>query len=379
MAPSPTLRTFRAADTRAALAAVKAALGPDAVIVSTRSIPRTLLRGPEIEVTAALEAPPAPPPAATGTAREPEPRAALLAPSFAGEMAAMREALAEARRELRRVSRESRIQQALRFDAAAAAVHESLLDAGVEEALAEELVRQSLAAGHAGAEELRTAVRELLRRRISATRAPWLRHGAKVLAFVGPTGVGKTTSLAKIAARAVLESRLRVALITVDTYRVGASDQLARYGEILGAPTWIARDREELVHAVARAAGADLVLVDTAGRSTHEAVAQQAESIRSVPGVQMHLVVSAAAGARELAAVAERYRRLEPERIIVSKVDEAAAPGGVLSALVRIDRPVSCVANGQRVPEDLRAVDELDLVDLVMGSAERERVRAGAR
>jgi flagellar biosynthesis protein FlhF len=139
------------------------------------------------------------------------------------------------------------------------------------------------------------------------------------------------------------------------------------------------RSRQELLQAVAKCGSADLVLIDTAGRSTSEAVAQQAESIRTVPGVQMHLVVSAAAGAREIAAVAERYGPLSPERIVVSKVDEAVAPGGALSALVRIDRPVSCVANGQRVPEDLRAIDAVDLVDLFLGSGERSRAAAGGR
>ena len=376
--PHANLRTFRAADTRSALAAVKAALGPDAVIVGTRQIPRTLLRAAEVEVTAALHPPAAPEPAPL----EPAPAAApRVEPALAGELAALREALAEARRELRRVSVEARTQQALHLDPVAAHVHDGLIEAGFEPAIAEELVRQSLPLARRAADPaaLHAAVRERLERRVSAARAPWLRDEARVLAFVGPTGVGKTTTLAKIAARAVLESRRRIALVTVDTYRVGGSDQLARYGEILGAPTHVARNRQELLEAVARCANADLVLIDTAGRSTSEAVAQQAESIRTVPGVQMHLVVSAAAGARELAAVAERYRPLGPERIVVSKVDEAVAPAGVLSALVRVDRPVSCVANGQRVPEDLRAVDERDLVDLLLGAADRGRAAAGGR
>ena len=372
---SPTIRTFRAPDTRAALAAVKAALGPDAVIVSTRSIPRTLLRPAEVEVTAAL-APPEPPPAPAPAAQQQEP-APTLESALAGELAALRAALAEARQELRRVSRETRTSQQLLLDPAAARVYDELAEAGVEPALAEELVRQARSRGAGGgADTVLGEVHALLATRLRVARAPWLRGGARVVAFIGPTGVGKTTTLAKIAARTVIESRRKVALITVDTYRVGASDQIARYGEILGAPTFIARDREELLRAVTRCADADLVLIDTAGRSTSEAVAQQAESIRTIPGLQMHLVVSAAAGARELAAVAERYRSLAPERVIVSKVDEAAAPGGILSALVRLDRPVSCIANGQRVPEDLHAVEELDLLDLVLGSRRRERAAA---
>ncbi len=378
-----TIRTFRASDTRSALAAVKAALGPEAVILGTRSIPRGLLRGPEIEVTAALQPPePAQPPVQTprleAAAQQPGPPAERpFDGALAVELASLRDALAEARRELRRVSQESRTQLLLQLDADAARVHDGLVRAGVEPAIAEEVVRQAQQQRRGG--DLHAEVRALIERRVSAARPPWLRGGARVLAFVGPTGVGKTTTLAKVAARAVIESRMKVALVTVDTYRVGGSEQLARYGEILGAPAHVARNQQELMQAVARCGDADLVLVDTAGRSTSEAVAQQAASIRGVPGVQLHLVVRAASGHRDLEAVAARYRRLSPERIVVSKVDEAVAPGCVLSALVRMESAVSCLANGQRVPEDLCAASAADLAELALGGPEHAHAAVAGR
>jgi len=190
----------------------------------------------------------------------------------------------------------------------------------------------------------------------------------KNIIMVGPTGVGKTTTVAKIAAKAIVESRLKVSLITVDTYRIGASEQIARYGSIMRVPTFVARDRDELAVAMEKSKDADLVLIDTAGRAVSEAVARQAELLRTVPGVQLFLVLSAATGPRELAAAADRYRRLAPERVIFSKVDEAVAPGSVLSAAVRINRPVACIADGQRVPEDLHAVTSDELTGLVLGA-----------
>ena len=117
----------------------------------------------------------------------------------------------------------------------------------------------------------------------------------RVVALVGPTGVGKTTTIAKIAARALLESGLRVALITVDTYRIGACEHLGRYGEIMGVKTQVARDATSLAAAVARA-DADLVLIDSAGRSDAETIANQMGLLRAAPGVEMHLVLSAASG-----------------------------------------------------------------------------------
>jgi flagellar biosynthesis protein FlhF len=178
--------------------------------------------------------------------------------------------------------------------------------------------------------------------------------------------VGKTTTLAKIAARALLEAKKRVALLTIDTYRIGACEQLARYGEIMGVPVLVARDRTELLRAYERVKDADLVLVDTAGRSLAEDVARQADLVRALPRVQLHLVVSAATGALELAAIGDRYRALQPDRLLFSKLDEAAGPGAVLSVAVRIGRPVSCVTDGQRVPEDLHALTGSELTDLVL-------------
>jgi flagellar biosynthesis protein FlhF len=182
--------------------------------------------------------------------------------------------------------------------------------------------------------------------------------------------VGKTTTLAKIAARAILETRKKVALLSVDVYRIGAQEQLAKYGEIMNVPVLVARDRAELGRAADRVRDADLVLVDTAGRSTPQDVARQAELVRSLPGAILHLVVSAAAGHQQLAAVAEAYRSLRPDRIVFTKVDEAAGPGALLSAAMRLRRPVACIANGQGVPEDLHALNGRQLADLIAGPME---------
>jgi hypothetical protein len=139
----------------------------------------------------------------------------------------------------------------------------------------------------------------------------------------------------------------------------------------MSVPTFVARDRIELNRALERTANADLVLVDTAGRSMSEAVARQAEMLRAVEGMQLYLVVSAGTGAREMAAAAERYRSMQPERLIVTKVDEAVGSGSLLSASVRIGRPIVAVSDGQRVPEDIHALSSTELVDLVVGTPQR--------
>jgi flagellar biosynthesis protein FlhF len=371
---TPLVRTFRAPDTASALAAVKAAFGPEAVIVSTRTVDGGLFRRPEVEVTAAAR--PVDPPRPSGATVRAEPlppaprdpdRYRPRDDALEEEVRLLRRTVEEARKTLAQVTSEARAGRDAQLPPAAARIYARLVGRGVEVELAEAFVRSAMSSGVESAQAILEAVKNLVAERLVPCRAPWLADGRQVLAVVGPTGVGKTTTLAKLAARAVLEARKRVALVTVDTYRVGATEQLARYGEIMNAPVLVARDRTELARAMERVAGADLVLVDTAGRSSPEDVARQAALVRSIPRVRLHLAVSAATGAQQLAAVAEQYRTLAPDRLVLTKVDEAVGPGGVLSASSRIGRPISCITNGQRVPEDVHAFTGPELVDLVVG------------
>ncbi len=356
-------RTFRAADARGALAQVKAALGPDAVIVSTREVSGGLFRQKEVEVIASLAAP------------EPERPLPSMARAEASkaELAQLREMLESMRAEVRSLSRpEPKPSSAPE----AAELLGRLAQRGVERTIAQEITHQAIAKGRAGAGVLQAA-RDAIGERLIAGRAPWLRDHKKAIALVGPTGVGKTTTLAKIAARAVMESKLKVALITIDTYRIGACEQVARYGEIMKLPTHVARDQRDLAKALTACSGADLVLIDTAGRSLPEAVAQQAELLRAIPQLQLYLVLSAATGPRELAGAADRYRAMRPERLLFTKLDEAVAPGSVLSASMRIGRPVVALADGQRVPEDLHPTTDESLTELVLGAASVSRAAGG--
>lgn len=368
-----TLRTFRGPDTRSALAAVKAALGPDAIIVSTRDIGGGLMRRSEVEVTAGLPSwtPDEPPSSPSSTRVQSVGRPAFLAnqapAALAGASMGELQKLVE---ETRDVLRAAALQAGRTpLPGRAAAIWERLVERGLEEKLADELVRFAMEdAATPGSLSLETAVRAALSDRLVAARAPWLPGPRRVIALVGPTGVGKTTTAAKIAAKAVLEGGQRVALLTIDTYRIGGADHLRRYGDILGVPVGVARNGEELQGLLARSS-ADLVLVDTAGRSTNEAISTQGAMLAAIPGLQTYLVASAAGGPRDLARVADRFAGLKPSRLIFTKLDEAATPGSILAATCRIRRPVACITDGQRVPEDLHAVEPDKLVDLVLGPA----------
>jgi flagellar biosynthesis protein FlhF len=378
------VRTFRAPDPRSALDAVKAALGREAIILETREIGGFLGR-PEIEVTAmrSLDGPlpPSGEVAASGAAVT-----AGAEPALAAEVVALRRVVDELRARMseplpdlmrdRDRGDSGGAEPRPRADGEGPQVPpeamqlvRKLARRGVDGRLAEELVEEALRAGRRVAGPvLEETVRTLVARRLNAAAPPWERtERRRVVALVGPTGVGKTTTVAKIAARALLESRLRVGLITVDTYRIGASEHLGRYGEIMGLKTQVARDASSLAQAVARAGDVDLLLIDSAGRSDVESVAAQVGLLRTVPNVELHLVLSAASGAREIGAAARKHRELGVQRLIFTKLDEADGPGSILSAVAALPRQVSCATNGQRVPDDLQIAGGPFLVDQVVG------------
>jgi flagellar biosynthesis protein FlhF len=364
---SDQVRTFRASDPRSALDAVRTALGADAVIVETREV-GGLWGRTEIEVTAIGP-----------EKKKPEGKD----PAIAGELAALRRVVEELRAQLEAKKAEKAAEKAAgkaaekkgetatdwtRIPAEAVRICRTLVRRGVDARLAEDLIKEALR-DNPGARlpALFRTVRGIAARRLAAARPPWEREERRVIAVVGPTGVGKTTTIAKIAARAKLESRLRVALITIDTYRVGASEHLERYGEIMGIKTRVARDAAALAAAIAATPDAELILVDTAGRSDTPTIASQMALLHSVPDLELHLLLSAAAGAREIAAAGRRYREHGIKRLMLSKLDEADGPGSVLSAVAVVPRLISCVANGQCVPDDIHPADGPVLLDLVTG------------
>ena len=381
-ATSPLIRTFRARDARSALSAVKADFGLDAVILETKQVSGGLFGKPQIEVTAASGTPEPP--------RSPAP--ARPDKAMETDVAALRRVMEDVRRTLNQRGREDGgrtpergLDGELTADARRAFRH--LLEWGLEESLARRLLDDAEAAGAERASEILQSAAAALGRQLSAAPAPWSSDARRTIALVGPTGVGKTTAVAKIAARALLETQFKVGLITVDTYRVGASDQLSRYGKIMGVPTYVARDRAGLADAVERTRDVDLVIIDTAGRSDSASIEAQMSLIRTAPNVQLHLVMSLAIGAREMAAVAKRYKPWAPERFIFTKLDESEAPAGALAATAQLARPVSCLCDGQRVPEDIQPVTDDELLARLVGieangtakSNNKEQIRGSGR
>jgi flagellar biosynthesis protein FlhF len=187
--------------------------------------------------------------------------------------------------------------------------------------------------------------------------APWdMADEGGVFAVVGPTGVGKTTTIAKIAARFVLRHSVEeLGLVSTDTYRVGARQQLSNFARILRAPMHVAETSDELRRVLDGFSRKKLVLIDTAGMSQRDVrLANQFETLR-VEGHRVRSVLALSAGADRgcLAEALNVFQSANPEALIITKLDEAAALGGVLSLAIRAALPIAYLSDGQRVPEDL--------------------------
>ncbi len=187
-----------------------------------------------------------------------------------------------------------------------------------------------------------------------------------VVALIGPTGVGKTTTAAKIAARYALRYGSRhVALVTVDNYRVGAHEQLRTYGRILDVPVKVADSSEELSKVLEDLMDRSLVIIDTAGMSQHDEKLLQQKRILDSKTITIRkvLLLSATTRLSGMEDVVQAFSVFEPDGCILTKLDEATSLGGAFSASIRNQLPITYVCDGQRVPEDIHVARPHSLVE----------------
>ncbi|WP_456417534.1 flagellar biosynthesis protein FlhF [Thiolapillus sp.] len=197
-----------------------------------------------------------------------------------------------------------------------------------------------------------------------------LLHDGGVIALVGPTGVGKTTTVAKLAARfALRHGRRHVALVTTDSYRIGAHEQLRTYGRILGIPVQTAGDRDELAAVLNHAQDRKLVLIDTAGVSQRDLHLMEKLSSLSLgeQRIRNYLVLSATGQTQVQNEVIKSFRKAGLHRCILTKMDEASNLGGTLATLIQHGLAAAYIADGQQVPDDLHPARAEKLVKHAVG------------
>lgn len=297
---------FRAPDLPSAFALVRDRFGPEAVILGTRTIePKGIRRFFEKSQVEVFASPPPPKPPAP-----PPPKAPDLARSLLEEM-------------------------------------------GASPVVAQELSRQVPDGLETAPSVLEDAVRQAVEGYLDGRIASV--DGPRSVALVGPTGAGKTTTLAKLAARFALDQGLRVGLVTTDTYRIGAVNHLQTYAEIMGVPWQVAEDPASVRQAVAALAYCDRILIDTSGRNfRREENRQELEAFleAAVPDAVV-LVVPLTTGRQEMEELAQHFFGRSPSMLVLTKLDEAVGKGKVLDALEVFGLPLAALTNGQTVPDDI--------------------------
>lgn len=239
-----------------------------------------------------------------------------------------------------------------------------LINLGVAESSAVQLVL-----GLREGESQAALVLELTRKLGPAGGITILPGKRRVVALVGPTGVGKTTTLAKLAAQFTLEQNLKVGLITADTFRIAAVEQLRTYASILGLPIYPVDTCADIAAALKATNDCDLVLADTGGRSHRDK--ERMQELRDILAIlrpdETHLVISLTANLRDVLEAVEAYTPLGADRLTFTKLDEATAPGMLFTVPIHCGLPVSYITCGQSVPDDIRLPDHTEITSILAG------------
>lgn len=254
--------------------------------------------------------------------------------------------------------------------------YHDLVQTGIEGSTAEYVLADAASMLQAGDDEsdvaLRRAVHRALARSITVS-GPLLSGNdqKKTVIFVGPTGVGKTTTIAKLAAHYTLKEQRSVSLITLDTYRVAAVEQLRMYAKVIGVTMDVALTKREALDFIRRRSKSELILIDTAGRSPmDEAGLRDLRDLVSLDHpLETHLVLSATTRESDLVGGVKGYAGIPINRLLFTKLDETRGYGGLFGLLRTSGLPLSYLSTGQNVPEDLEMAGRERVADLVLGAS----------
>jgi flagellar biosynthesis protein FlhF len=395
------IKTYRAATMHAALVMVRQELGPDAAVLHTREVRTSrlfgLIPGPrQIEVTASagvnvpsrLPGPRSdghPLGGAPGSDRRPvgpleqkspiffSPPAPAASPARPTAPGDVQDQLSDLRSMVQDLCRRTRGPGPHDLPESLFRVFTELIDVDLGEDLARELVERVRTEASSGELSdpvmLKARIARLIEGEIHVAGPIAVTPGRRrLVALVGPTGVGKTTTIAKLAAVYRLREKRNVGLITVDTYRIAAVEQLRTYADIIDLPMQVVSTPREMREAAGRMDGLDLILLDTAGRSPRDEI--KIQELRSflteAAADEVCLVLSSVAGAKTLKQVVERFATVGTTSLILTKLDESTGLGHLLPVLRDSRLPLSYLTNGQNVPDDIEVADPARLARLVL-------------
>ncbi len=362
-----------------ALAKAKAELGRDAVIVKINKQRRKGLLGffkpPMVEVVAAADHERSTPSADLSASRPAyglstsEPQKKTM-----DDDRLLSDQLAELRNMLQEQSSAKQAQNQV-YPGYFQVLYERLIDKGVTPELSREMLEQSMVQVEqtrwGDSRVVKDVVLSSIARRVDDLQRDFPRKNARI-ALIGPTGVGKTTTIAKLASIFSILEEKSVALITIDTFRVGAVEQLRTYADIISVPLEVARTPQELTSVLEKHEDKDVVLVDTAGRSPYNKleIAKTKGFLDACPGLQPYLVLNAAANPKDLLETLNRYKGFSIASMIFTKIDETRNFGTIFNMINENNLGVAYITTGQNVPDDIEVPTPEKIAELILQGSE---------
>jgi flagellar biosynthesis protein FlhF len=424
------LQTFKAATMAEALSQVKATIGPDALILHTRTYQQRYWLGlrrkeiveitagkgsnlrprqprpqqqpqPQIQPKPVVSTPRLPQPQTgnwelgTGNSPSPVSRSKELLETPAANSAAilgLSQEMASLKTMVKELVSQTRAQSAPQVPEELFEYYMHLIESQVAEELAEDIIKTIQRQVRPEYLSRQDFVREKLAEqleRLLPSAGPIQKTkttGPQVVALIGPTGVGKTTTIAKLAATLKINQRQRVGLITIDTYRIAAIDQLKKYADILDAPLKVVGSTDDMRAAIASMQDCDYILIDTAGRSPKDTLKlnELKTFLAAANPDEVHLVLSTTASQACVELAVERFSNVRVDKIIFTKLDEAASVGVVLNVVKKVNKSLSYITTGQDVPNDIEVGRGRRLAQLILnnktpdGTPTRELSTVGA-
>ncbi|MFD1360356.1 flagellar biosynthesis protein FlhF [Lentibacillus salinarum] len=345
---------------------IRKELGPEAVILNSKEVFKGgflgLFKKRNIEVVAALD---------------PQPKKAKQemhpAKTVTGQEYGKRDPVLHEVKQLRKMV-EAQTGPNADYPADYQTVYHELLAQEVDEELAKSLIDEVIRIHDKqddppGYDTIRQDVKSEIKKRLKAINVDTPSSGSKVIQFVGPTGAGKTTTIAKVAASAVMNDNKRVALMTADTYRIAAIEQLRTYANILNVPLEVVYNPDDYKAAVREFAVYDVILVDTAGRNfLDEKYVQDLQHTMTFNGnTETYLVLSLTAKPHDMMAIYEQFQHLPIQKVIFTKMDETRTYGSMLNLTLMNKLGIAFLTNGQEVPDDIVEPSSQMISELIAG------------
>jgi flagellar biosynthesis protein FlhF len=345
---------YRATTIKAATAKVKDSLGPDAMIISTKRLSEGA--GNDLFEISAV------------------PGGSDSSSSISDPLTEVNAQLMDIKDLIFLLNRPDTSIEHLMMNSVALSLYAKLIREGVNEPLVRNILEKTVTLkdnsyNHAG-DIKQKAIKELMQ--IIDVKDPFeTKDNSRIIAaFIGTTGVGKTTTIAKLAAQLMLKAGKKVGLISIDTYRIGAIEQLKTYANILGIPCFHAFKRKDLLFAIRKLEDRDVILIDTAGRSQYDnsRIEELKTMLAGDLAISSHLLLSVGTMQSEIIKTAISFSPLNFQTYIFTKIDEAERFGSVINQITELKLPISYITTGQNVPEDIERANKNNILKLLFNN-----------